>query len=140
MMGKRRIGQSGQSIVEILVAMVVLLSVIFGIIRIFPTGFGLIRYGEHASQAQRVAHAALEYARANAANLPDAVVAIDARTGALDGTFTPATENHDFTQPVPSDPRFFGFNRTRRIFGETTKIPPPTANVLYMPLDPQSGQ
>src|SRR5438093_1203467 len=104
MMGKRRIGHSGQSIVEILVAMVVLLIGIFGIARIFPTGFGLIRYGEHSSKATRMAHAALEYARANAENLPDAVVAVDARNGFLDGSLTSAVENHDLLQQISQPP------------------------------------
>src|SRR5438105_3353964 len=136
MIGKRRVGHAGQSIVEILVAMVVLLIGIFGIIRLFPTGFGIIQYGQDVSQARKMVQGALEVARANAANLPDAVVPIDPGTGGMDTNYVPSTEDGDFTQPVPADMRFFGLNRTRRVLGEQTKIPSPTSGVLYQPNDP----
>jgi hypothetical protein len=148
MMKRRRIGHAGTSIVEILVAMVILVIGIFGIIRVFPIGFGMIGYGEQVSRAEKLANAALESARARAANLPDGVVPItpdpqNPLMALLDPSVTPAVEAYDFSNPawngLPTDPlaaRFFGFNRTRRVMGETTKIPPPTANVPYMPIDP----
>src|SRR5262245_11096285 len=126
MRNKRRCGHAGTSIVEILVAMVILVIGIFGIIRVFPTGFGVMHYGEHVSQGTKLANAVLEQARSNAQNLPDAVVplALDARTGitVLDASLTPAVEADDFQNPMPAalaQSRFFGLNRTRRIIGES---------------------
>jgi hypothetical protein len=150
MMGKRRTGRPGTSIVEILVAMVILVIGIFGIIRVFPTGFSIIAYGENVSLSEKMANAALEQARANAASLPDAVLPIDPTTGALDATMSPSTEAHDFREPSPPldtrfdppryDARFYGLNRTRRVFGETTKIPSPTPDLPYMPIDPTTNR
>src|SRR5690349_7055383 len=102
---KRRCGRAGTSIVEILVALVVLVIGIFGIIRVFPTGFGIISYGEHVSAAAKLANAALEQARSNAQNLPDAVVptTLDANGATvLDASLTPAVEADDFQNPVPT--------------------------------------
>jgi type II secretory pathway pseudopilin PulG len=130
--------------VEILVAMVILVIGIFGIIRVFPTGFGWIQYGERVSKANKLANAALEQARSRSENLPDAIVPMtpdpsNAGQATLDATLTPGVEANDFvTRAMPSDPveaRFYGFNRTRRVIGETTKIPPPSSNVPYMPPD-----
>ena len=99
MIRKRCVGRPGQSLVEVLVAMVVLLIGIFGIIQIFPRGFGIINYSEHVSQAQSLARAALESARANAQNLPDSVVPIDF-TGTLNGTLTLTDNAADSPQTV----------------------------------------
>jgi hypothetical protein len=147
MMRKGRIGYRGASIVEILIAMVVLVIGIFGIIRIFPTGFGIILYGERVTLARKLAEGALEQARVNADSLPDAIVPITRSAQnptlvVLDPTVTPAVENYDLTQPFPTDlldQSFYGFNRTRRVIGETTKIPPPSADVPYLPMDPETG-
>jgi hypothetical protein len=128
---------------------VILVIGIFGIIRVFPTGFGIINYGEHVSAASKLANAALEQARSNAQNLPDAIIPIHVvGTGQnaiveADPSLTPAIEADDFEKPMPSDPvqaAFFGFNRTRRIIGETTKVPAPSTDVPYMPLDPDAPQ
>src|SRR4051812_39066347 len=150
MVNKRRCGHPGTSIVEVLVAMVVLVIGIFGIIRVFPTGFSVIQYGEHVSAASKLLNAALEQARSNSQNLPDAMVPIvyDPKTGigTPDINFTPAAEAHDLNLPVtalaadPNLARFTGFNRTRRVIGETTKIPAPSTDVPYMPIDPEAPQ
>jgi len=66
--------------------------------------------------------------------------------GTPDINFTPAAEAHDLNLPVtalaadPNLARFTGFNRTRRVIGETTKIPAPSTDVPYMPIDPEAPQ
>src|SRR5438093_309916 len=66
----------GASLIEVLVVLVVLVIGIFGVARLFPTGFGTIRYTEHTTVAQGLARAQEEWFRAHAPNLMLGIVAL----------------------------------------------------------------
>lgn len=124
--------RSGFSLVEVLVVLVVLVIGIFAIARLFPQGFGSIRYTERVTIAQSLTRAAGEFLRAHASNLPDGIVALRPLS---DGTMVPdPTLNPDPTflfnegnlnTPIV-DSRIAGPNRWRRVLGEAVRIPPPT--------------
>src|SRR5436190_24073695 len=67
----------GTSLVEVLIAMVILLLGIFSLVRLFPTGFTTILYGRSVSMANALMHGMVERAASNEQNLPDAVIAFN---------------------------------------------------------------
>jgi hypothetical protein len=140
----------GTSLVEILVAMLVLLLGIFTLVRLFPTGFTSILYGRNVSMAQALTSGVIQAARTNAGKLPDDVEAIGPNGlpfPSLDPTqeltqypLPPANANGlILTMGPPPDARFSDINKVRRVVGETTRIPAPTTTSPYMPAD-GSGQ
>ncbi|MBW3623742.1 MAG: hypothetical protein KY468_10090, partial [Armatimonadetes bacterium] len=140
--------ESGASLVEVLVVMVVLLVGVFTIIRIFPTGFDVLQYTGNATVAHRLAEAEVEFWRKNAENLPEAIVPIlPGPPGysvfdptARPGDFTSGTGAYGDISLLRDDirsklgsrateaeiDRWVGQNRQRRILGEITKIPAPS--------------
>src|SRR5437588_12779928 len=70
----------GASLVEVLVAMVVLLFGILALVRLFPAGFTSIIYGRNVSEAQMLTRGILEEARVRSDQLPDAVLAMNPLT------------------------------------------------------------
>jgi hypothetical protein len=136
------IGHTGTSLVEILVAMVVLVIGIFSLIRLFPLGFGSILYGENATRGNALARAELEKIRSAASNLPDGIGPIHPETNTVDTALQPQQQFLPYKPVVdlPEDPRFSGANRFRRVWGETAKIPAPTSDSPYLPIvDPGTG-
>jgi type II secretory pathway pseudopilin PulG len=132
----------GISLVEVLVAMTILLIGIFALVRVFPYGFTSILYGRNVSMAQALARGVIEVARAQAEQMPEAVVAFNPITLTV---FPNLPVNQELTpyQPNPGqapDTRFSDVNKVRRVLGETTKIPAPTTTSLYMPADGSTGQ
>lgn len=134
---------AGTSLVEILVALVVLVIGIFSLVRLFPLGFGSILYGENVTRGDALTRSELERVRAAAQNLPDGIAPITPETGLVDLRL-PKEEELAPWQPnpnLPPDPRFSGVNRFRRVFGETTKIPAPTSDSPYLPIvNPNTGE
>jgi hypothetical protein len=140
----------GTSLVEILVAMLVLLLGIYGLVRLFPSGFTSILYGRNVSEAQALTRDLLAAAEAHHAGLPVAVEAINPNNGlpfpALPVTaelmqYPPAPPAAlTLTSGPPPDARFSDINKVRRVVGEMTRIPAPTTNSLYMPADGRGGQ
>jgi hypothetical protein len=132
----------GSSLVEILVAMVILLVGIYSLVRLFPSGFTTILYGRNVSTAQALARGMLEQARVQASTMPDGIIAMNPVTGTAYPMLPVADELLRFPldRNVPPDPRFSDVNKVRRVLGETTKIPAPTTNSPYMPSDGSTGQ
>src|SRR2546428_4306818 len=83
--GARRLApcraRRGTTLVEILVAMVILLLGIFSLVQLFPTGFTSILYGRSVSQAQALTNGMVQAARLNASELPDLVEVVNPITG-----------------------------------------------------------
>jgi hypothetical protein len=129
----------GTSLVEILVAMVILLIGIYSIVRLFPTGFTTILYGRHVSQATALARGMVETQRVRAENLPEGVLAINPLNGSAFPMMPVQEELALFQrQGEPPDLRFSDVNKMRRILGEATKIPSPTTESPYSPGMPVS--
>ncbi len=139
-MARRPGSRPGGSLVEVLVALAVLLIGIFGIARLFPQGFGSLRYTERLTNATSLAQKNEEFLRARAQNLPDAIVALLPGTNLIDPNLDPRLVFHEspYTGPgLPpnsiADPRYSGPNRWRRVLGEVVRIPPPTTTSPYFP-------
>ncbi|MBI3910170.1 MAG: hypothetical protein HY320_04470 [Armatimonadetes bacterium] len=134
MRAQHTIGRRGSSLVEVLVVLVVFVVGILGIARLFPQGFGSLRYGEHASVAYTLTRALEEYLRGRVQNLPDGVVSVDYATGRMKGDVSPG--EFLLSQPYPgldaSDPRYSVLNRARRVVGETFVVPPPVSNSPFV--------
>jgi hypothetical protein len=143
--GALRRRRRGTSLVEILVALVVLVIGIFSLVRLFPIGFGTILYGEGVTRGNALARAELERVRAAAGNMADGVVPIDPETGRVDVTLQKGIEFLPYPYPsvpgVAPDPRFSDLNRYRRVFGESTKVPAPTSEFPGLPIvNPSTGE
>src|SRR5438046_6867942 len=72
----------GATLVEILVAMVILLVGIYSLVRLFPSGFTTIIYGRNVSMAQALTRGMLDVWRVRYDELPKAVIAVDPTTRA----------------------------------------------------------
>ena len=138
-----RAKERGASLIEIMIVLVILLTGIFLVIRIFPIGFGTLRAHENRTNAVRLSEQLLGQVRADAANLPQGVLMgyIDPNTGAftyvtghypdsLDEYCGPeSTTNAGVEKEGPcaaSVPYFTNVNNFRLIRGEAVKIPLPT--------------
>jgi hypothetical protein len=125
----------GASLVEVLVAMVVLLLGILGLVRVFPTGFTTILYGRNVSQATVLANRMLQNAEVHAANMPDVVESFDPNLKVANPALPVGNELLAY-QPAANqapDTRFSDLNQIRRVLGETTRIPAPVTNSPYLP-------
>ncbi len=75
---KRRYNRrAGSTLVEILVAMVILAVGIMTVVRLFPVGFGIITGAENRTVATKLAQKGAEQWKTMAASLPSAIVPID---------------------------------------------------------------
>ena len=86
----------GTSLIEILVAMVILLVGIYSLVQLFPSGFSLIIYGRNVTQAHALASGMLEDWRVRHDTLPDAVIALNPVT--LNPELPPSEELLPFRQ------------------------------------------
>lgn len=68
---------AGVTLVEVLVAVVLLLIGILAVVRIYPTGLDLIRHGSSRSLALRLAEEQMEQWKNRSNRLPDAIAAVD---------------------------------------------------------------
>lgn len=127
----------GTSLVEVLVVMIVLVTGILTIVRLYPSGFRSVRHAESVTLAGRLAQFEIERWKNNAENLPDGVLPIDDNGVVL----------HSLYPGPPVDDK----NATcfRRILGETTRIPfggwdtGPLSGSIYVlafsPIDTRAG-
>lgn len=132
----------GTSLVEILVAMVILLIGIYSLVRLFPAGFTMILYGKNVSQAQTLTRGMVEAAKLRYDQLPNGILAMDPIRQSAYPELPVDQELMGF-QPDPKgapDTRFSDVNKVRRVLGEGTKIPAPTITSPYMPVDRATGQ
>jgi type II secretory pathway pseudopilin PulG len=141
LLARARATQGGTSLIEIMVVLVVLLLGIVLALRIFPTGFGIMRANGNRSQATRLAEQQMSQLRADATNLPQGVLfTYPDANGQLQTvtrvdpdllqTYNPTTEgNEDPADDIEVDynPYFSDLNRFRFIKGEAVKVPLPTA-------------
>jgi hypothetical protein len=131
--------RKGVSLVEVLVAMVILLLGIFAMVRLFPTGFTTILYGRNVTEGGVLTHSMIQAAVQNYAGLPDDIEGMTPNGAA--NPALPIAQELALYQPnanQPPDPRFSDINQARRIIGETTRIPAPTINSPYLPGVPVS--
>lgn len=118
------------SLVELLVAMVVLAVGIFSAVRIFPVGIRSMNHARNMSLAGRLASAELERLQAATDNLPDGILPEDPNNPAVPLLqLNPDDMRTAGPGEVPSGGSLASWsnvNRVRLIRGETTVIPAPT--------------
>jgi type II secretory pathway pseudopilin PulG len=125
--------QSGISLIEVLVVLVLLTVGILSVIRIFPPGFLINKQTEEATRGSRLAQQESNRVQASAANLPDSIVPVVYNSSSgqfvIDGQATP----DDMTEaPLETGNQFpwsyyySNVNKARRILGETVRIPLPS--------------
>lgn len=68
---------AGVTLIEVLVAVVLLLIGVLAVVRIYPTGLDLIRHSSTRSLALRLAEEQMEQWKNRPSSLPDAIVALD---------------------------------------------------------------
>ena len=68
---------AGVTLIEVLVAVVLLLIGVLAVVRIYPTGLDLIRHGSTRSLALRLAEEQMEQWKNRSSSLPEAIVALD---------------------------------------------------------------
>lgn len=128
----------GTSLVEVLVVLAILSIGIFAIIRIFPEGFVSIKGTGNSTKAQGLTDELTDYLRKHQESLPDGIAALDPGSGNVLPNVHPLDMQSNFTYidnpfvtgPARPDPRFSQYNRARRVFGETVKIPAPVLNFM----------
>jgi prepilin-type N-terminal cleavage/methylation domain-containing protein len=129
----------GVSLIEVLVAMVILLIGIYSLVRLFPSGFTTILYGRNVSQATALTNGMLQQARVRVNELPEGILAFDPESRTvvpnlpIDQELTAYVRN----QGQAPEARFSDLNKVRRVLGEATKVPAPTSSP-YMPGQPVS--
>lgn len=138
---RRRARQRGTSLIEVMVVLVVLLLGIVLALRVFPTGFGIMRANGNRSLASRLAEHQMSQLRADVSNLPQGVLFAypDANNqlqvvtqvdpddlNTYDPTYQDGDPDNDVT--VDPNPYFSDLNKFRYIKGEAVKVPLPTAS------------
>ena len=138
----------GASLIEIMVVLVILLIGVFLAIRIFPTGFGILRANENRTLATRLAQQLLGNVRGDQSNLPQGVLFAywgKDSNGNLVQRFVTCRDNDnldpynpvlnakgedsctDAATPATANAYFSDLNKYRFIKGEGVKVPLPTA-------------
>ena len=130
---KRNSRQSGLSLIEVLVVIVVLAVGILTVIRLFPPGFLVNRNSELLTFGTRLAKQEIARYTSASANLMDAVapvVPVAAGGGyafQIDTDVTPDDVSDARASLYGADPYYFSnVNKVRRIMGETVRIPLPS--------------
>jgi len=126
--------KKGISLIEVLIVLVVVTIGILSVIRLFPPGFLINQQTEALSRASSLARLEANRWQLLTANLPDAIVPV-----VYDGTSFVVDDNTspDDMVRVPREPAgqfpwsyyFSDVNRTRRVLGETVRIPIPSPTV-----------
>jgi len=122
--------ESGTSLVEILITMVVLVLGILTIVRIYPLGFTNLQHTEDITVAQRLAQAEVDRWKAEPDSLPDMIAAVDPTSTPIGMVLDPTVRPDDL-EPHPGLPNgldpteWSDVNKTRKILGEVAHIPPP---------------
>jgi type II secretory pathway pseudopilin PulG len=124
---------TGISLIEILVVLVLLTIGILSVIRIFPPGFLLNQRTEEMTRASKLASLTSGFYTAGAANLPDAIVPLvyngSTSQFEIDSGVTPEDLSEVAPEPEGQFPwsyYFSGVNKTRRVQGESVRIPLPS--------------
>lgn len=127
----------GTSLVEVLVVLAILTIGIFAIIRIFPEGFVSIKGTGNSTKALGLTDELTDYLRKHQESLPDGIAALDPLSGNVVANVHPLDMQSNYfysDNPIATgakpDMRFSQYNKARRVFGETVKIPAPATNFL----------
>jgi hypothetical protein len=117
--------ESGASLIEIMVVLLVLLIGISLAIRIFPLGFATINATGNRSIAQRLSEGFMEQIRTDAVNLPEAVEMVydTDGNGTLDTINNVDPDNMDPIDGSNNNPYFSDVNKFRYIEREAVRIP-----------------
>lgn len=126
----RRSDRSGTSLIEVLVTLVVFLVGMVSVLRMFPGGFLSMRQTENSTLAHRLAQAEIERWEGRSANLPSGILpygrfSSSAKANSVLSDIDPA----NLTDPIlPGQYYYSDVNKFRRIIGEATRIPVPSAS------------
>ncbi|MBM3496696.1 MAG: prepilin-type N-terminal cleavage/methylation domain-containing protein, partial [Armatimonadetes bacterium] len=131
-----RTRETGFSLIEVLVVIVILTIGIFSVVRLFPTGFSINKQTESRTLAARLASQETNRFAATTAGLMDAILptVVVANANSPTGYYIRVdldTTPDDLSTPASVapgvDPHYVsGINRIRWIRGETVRIPNPS--------------
>jgi prepilin-type N-terminal cleavage/methylation domain-containing protein len=114
--GKR--AQRGVSLIEVLVVLVILVTGILTIIRLFPSGFFSIQSTGNAALANSLGSAAIDLGQQSAQSLPDAILPDDL---AMDDLANAVTNSAAYSNYDPDDPN--NLENARVVQNETVTVP-----------------
>lgn len=127
----------GVSLIEVLVVLVILVTGILVIIRLYPSGFFSVQSVGNAAVADSLGKAALEAAQQNLGSLPETIQPGGASIGGMDAygrptaTAADASYDPDFNSTVQPD-YSVTLDRARLVVNETFTVP--TASTVVTPL------
>jgi len=117
--------QQGLTLIETLIVLVILLVGILSVMRLFPSGFGLVRSAQNSSIADRLAQDRLETVQTTQGRPDGVYVSFHNNLGEL--TFDPSTpsDTNQYKGPAiaPESGRMNDINRARYISNETFSVP-----------------
>ena len=141
----RRRTPRGVSLIEVLVVLVILVTGILTIIRLFPSGFFSIQSTGNAALADGLGAAAIDLGAQSASSLPDAILPDDLNPADNDTLAAAMTTSAAYSNYDPDDPN--NLENARVVLNETVAVPTATNGqsvyvVKYgpvlMPADPTS--
>ena len=119
---RRERARRGVSLIEVLVVLVILVTGILTIIRLFPSGFFSIQSTGNAALADGLGSAALDLGAQGAANLPEAILPDDMNTALYSDSLTNAMmTSAQYSNYDPDNPN--NLENARVILNETITIP-----------------
>lgn len=133
----RQASRRGASLIEVLVALVLLVVGIYSVARLFPGGFSAIRASQNSEFADRLAQSQMELLKQNDQFLLDAVYMYAPNGGILTSypdqygnPLNPVTDyNNDYPNYQNPDPAYDDINKMRYISGEQFTVPAANTNV-----------
>ena len=120
--GTRQRARRGVSLIEVLVVLVILVTGILTIIRLFPSGFFSIQSTGNAQAADGLGAAAIDLGAQNSNSLPEAILTDDLSTALFSDSLTnAAATSAQYSNYDPDDPNTL--ENARIISNETITIP-----------------
>ncbi len=116
--GRQRRTQRGVSLIEVLVVLVILVTGILTIIRLFPSGFFSIQSTGNAALANSLGGAAINLGEQNSGSLPDAILPDDPM---MDDLANAVTNSAAYSNYDPDDPN--NLENARVVTNETVSVP-----------------
>jgi len=116
--GRQRRTQRGVSLIEVLVVLVILVTGILTIIRLFPSGFFSIQSTGNAALANSLGGAAINLGEQNSGSLPDAILPDDPM---MDDLANAVTNSAAYSNYDPDDPN--NLENARAVTNETVSVP-----------------
>lgn len=120
--GTRQRARRGVSLIEVLVVLVILVTGILTIIRLFPSGFFSIQSTGNAQAADGLGAAAIDLGAQNSNSLPEAILTDDLSTALFSDSLTnAATTSAQYSNYDPDNPNTL--ENARVISNETITVP-----------------